>query len=66
MAFKKPVSDDLYKTAREEVEAAGGKVLYEYKSALKGILVQLPSQEFNIFSSKPYVDFFEKDSSVHI
>lgn len=63
MAFKKPVTDDLYKQAREEVEAAKGKVLYEYRSALQGILVQLPSQEFNTFSTKNYVDFLEKDSS---
>ncbi|KAI9250073.1 hypothetical protein EDC94DRAFT_318489 [Helicostylum pulchrum] len=66
MAFKPPVTDKTFKQARADVEAAGGEVTYEFKSALKGILVQLPSQKINTLSTKSYVDFLEPDKSVHI
>ncbi|GAA5813441.1 hypothetical protein MFLAVUS_006919 [Mucor flavus] len=66
MAFKPPVTEKTFQQARADVKAAGGKVTYEFKSALKGILVQLPSQEINAFNAKSYVDFLEPDKSVHI
>ncbi|GAA5802288.1 hypothetical protein HPULCUR_007751 [Helicostylum pulchrum] len=66
MALKSPATDETFKRAREDVEAVGGKVNYEFKTSFKGVLVRLPSQEITAFSSKPYVDFMEPDQSVHI
>lgn len=63
MALKSPATDETFKQAREDVEAVGGKVNYEFKTAFKGVLVQLPSQEFTAFNSKSYVDFMEPDQS---
>lgn len=63
MAFKPPVTEKTYKLAKKEIIAAKGEVLYEYKAALKGLLVRLPTQEFTAFSKKPYVDFLEPDHS---
>lgn len=66
MALKSPVTDKTFKIAKADVEAAGGKVNYEFRAAFKAILVSLPSQEFTTFSTKPYVEFMEEDKSVHI
>ncbi|KAI9357797.1 hypothetical protein BD770DRAFT_388347 [Pilaira anomala] len=66
MALKSPATDETFKQIKADVEAVGGKVNYEFKTAFKGVLVQLPSHEFNAFSSKPYVDFMERDKNVHV
>lgn len=61
IAFTKPVDDNTYKQARTDIEASGGQVDHEIRSGLAGMIVKLPSDQFNTFSSKPYVDFMEKD-----
>ncbi|KAG2234168.1 hypothetical protein BDF21DRAFT_464388 [Thamnidium elegans] len=66
MALKSPATDETFKQVKKDVEAVGGKVNYEFKTAFKGVLVQLPNQEFTAFSSKSYVDFMEPDKSIHI
>jgi hypothetical protein len=63
MALKTPVTDKTYAEAKSDVEAAGGKVTYEFRSAFKALLVSLPSQEITAFSTKPYVEFIEEDKS---
>lgn len=63
MALKSPVTEETFKQAKADVEAAGGKVNYEFKAAFKAVLIQLPSEEITTFSSKPYVDFLEPDKS---
>lgn len=63
MALKSPATDETFRQIKADVEAVGGKVNYEFKTAFKGVLVQLPSHEFNAFSSKSYVDFMERDKN---
>jgi hypothetical protein len=63
MALKAPVTEKTFEQAKGDVEAAGGKVTYEFRSAFKALLVSLPSHEFTAFNRKPYVDFMEEDKS---
>ncbi|KAI9357767.1 hypothetical protein BD770DRAFT_388285 [Pilaira anomala] len=63
MAFKPPVTEDTFKQARADVEAAGGKVTYEFRTAFKAILVELPEEQIKTFTVKPYVDFMEPDKN---
>ncbi|KAI9488645.1 hypothetical protein BDB00DRAFT_847244 [Zychaea mexicana] len=67
MVFKAPVSDATYSQARTDVESAGGHVKYEYRSALKGMAVELPANDdssstssASAFESKPYVQSMER------
>lgn len=63
MALKLPATDKTYKEARADVEAAGGKVTYEFRAAFKAILVSLPTEHVSTLNSKPYVEFMEEDKS---
>ncbi|KAI8987122.1 hypothetical protein BDB01DRAFT_596120 [Pilobolus umbonatus] len=63
--FKPPVTKETYKTARADVEAAGGKVLYEFHNLVKSILVSLPNTNtISTLSAKPYVAYVEEDKAV--
>jgi hypothetical protein len=63
MALKPPVTDKTYKQVKEDVESAGGKVMYEFRAAFKAVLISLPSERVSTLNSKPYVDFIEEDKS---
>ena len=41
----------------------GGKITYEFRASLKAVLASLPTERIDTLSSKPYVDFVEKDKS---
>ncbi|RCI05443.1 hypothetical protein CU098_010785 [Rhizopus stolonifer] len=65
MAFKDSANDETFEQARKDIEGMGGKIDYEYRSALKAVSFTLPNEDVTILSEKEYSDFIEQDKSVH-
>lgn len=61
MALKKPVEDGVIEQAKSDVEAVGGKVVYEIKIGFQALIVSLPNDQYTTFENKDYVDFIEQD-----
>ncbi|KAI8884207.1 hypothetical protein K501DRAFT_284998 [Backusella circina FSU 941] len=66
IAFNDPVTDDTYKQAKKDIESMKGKVTFEFRTATKGVMATLPDDVVTTLNKESYIDFIEKDQSVHI
>ncbi|KAI8384609.1 uncharacterized protein BYT42DRAFT_563064 [Radiomyces spectabilis] len=66
LALREPVDQKKVDKAKSDIEAEGGKVTYEIKTGMKGLIVSLPNDRVKAMADKDYVDFMEQDKSVHI
>ncbi|KAI8381193.1 uncharacterized protein BYT42DRAFT_565638 [Radiomyces spectabilis] len=65
VALKEPATEEKFHEAKADIEKCGGKVTYEFHSALKALLVSFPKDKVSVLEKKSYVDFIEEDKEVH-
>ncbi|KAL7320165.1 hypothetical protein PS15m_000085 [Mucor circinelloides] len=65
IALSKPITAEKLEMAKADIKKAGGKINHEISLGLEGFAVSLPSDQVTAFDRKDYVDFIEKDRSVH-
>ncbi|EIE77077.1 hypothetical protein RO3G_01781 [Rhizopus delemar RA 99-880] len=56
---------ETFAKARKDIEEQGGKVTYEFHSAMNGIEFTFPNEQVTALREKAYVDFIEQDKTVH-
>ncbi|ORX54455.1 hypothetical protein DM01DRAFT_1035720 [Hesseltinella vesiculosa] len=66
VALKKNADTEDVAQAKTDIQSMGGKVLYQFKTGVKGFIVSLPEDQFNTLDEKDYIDFIEADQEVHI
>lgn len=63
MAFKSTATKETFAKARKDIEEQGGKVTYEFHSAMNGIEFTFPNEQVTALREKAYVDFIEQDKT---
>ncbi|CAO3644468.1 unnamed protein product [Cunninghamella echinulata] len=67
MGIKKDQSNkETLERAKQDIQAAHGEILHEFKTGMKGYIISMPDDQFSALEAKDYVDFIEADQEVHI
>jgi len=64
VVFKKDASPSVVRSARDDARNDGGRIHYEYGTALKGFAATLPAKAVNRLRGNPQVDYLEPDQEV--